>query len=98
MKKKIPLSDKIKYRMTQNWKDFDLNKTLKSFFNTRKTENEEKGFFCLYNHLTPNRNLTGFDYATAGSTNMVKINEYYKKISEIDNISNFMNINENNLI
>lgn len=84
MKKNIPLADKIKFRMTENWKDFDLDKKLKSFISLRKHENQEKGYVCYYNHLTPNRNLVGFNYTFANHSNIEKVNKYYDNIYEYD--------------
>jgi len=94
MKKNIPLEEKIKYRMKENWMDFNLDKKLKAFISLRKNEANEKGSFCLYNHLTPNRNLVGFDYHFSNYSNFEKINQYYNKIYDFVNDSKNMNIIE----
>jgi len=84
MKKNISLEEKIKYRMNANWKDFNLEKQLQILLSLKKQEKNVKEDFCLYNHLTPNRNLMGFDYHFSSTSKMDKIKKYYEKIYEYD--------------
>ena len=84
MKKNISLAEKIKFRMNNDWTQPSVETKMQTQINKEKKENVEKGFFCLYNHLTPNRNLIGFDYHFSNCSNLNKINKYYKKIVEYD--------------
>lgn len=79
MKKNIPLEKKIDFRMNDEWKQYNIEKTLKARFSNCDTK-QEKG--CLYNHLTPNRNLSGFDYQFGYKCNYSQINKYYEKLKK----------------
>ena len=93
MKKNIPLEEKINYRMNENWSEFNLDKKLRAYITLRKNDTNEKGYFCLYNHLTPNRNLVGYNYDFSSYGNVEKINKYYSKIYEYGNSPKNINVN-----
>lgn len=95
MRKNIPLEDKIRFRNKLEYISFDLDTQLKKMRILAKNEKLEKRHFCLYNHLTPNRNLMGYDYHFSHFTNLEQISHYYDKIYAYDFSLNNIHINEN---
>lgn len=79
MKKKIPLEKKIEERNQQTYSNNDLWK--KIWIRNRSKDQQRitaKGVF--YNHLTPNRDFSGFRYLYKAGVLEKKINKYYNNV------------------